>query len=442
MANASFFLKNPNDSKQTLIYLIFQFGYYEINNGNKKFKFLKYSTGEKIEPKFWNFNLKRAKASEKFPEHSELNTRLEQIAAITRDVYRHFLNDGIKPNPELMRNKLNERLGKFQVEATNPINLIEFIRQLIEESKSGQRVTSDGKKLSNFTVKGYRTTLNHILKFQEIKNVKLDFASIDLDFYDDFVNYFTRNNYAINSIGKHIKNLKVFLQAAVDKRIFDGHEFQNKRFRTIEEKTDSIYLSDIEILKIYQLDLSKSLQLEKTRDLFVVGCYTGLRFSDYKQIIMENIKKSDNGAFLHIKTHKTGELVVIPMNWVVQELLSKYDDYLPKIYVNQVMNRGLKDIGKLADINEKVSHSITKGGIRIDTIYSKFELITTHTARRSFATNAYLANIPTISIMKITGHKTEKAFMRYIKISQEDNANKLAEHPYFSQQKPVGLKVV
>jgi integrase len=106
------------------------------------------------------------------------------------------------------------------------------------------------------------------------------------------------------------------------------------------------------------------------------------------------------------------------------------------------MNRELKEIGKEAEITEKVSISATRGGMRTDTIYQKYELISTHTARRSFSTNSYLAGIPTISIMKITGHKTEKAFMLYIKISHEDNANKLAEHPYFSQQKPAKLKVV
>jgi integrase len=127
---------------------------------------------------------------------------------------------------------------------------------------------------------------------------------------------------------------------------------------------------------------------------------------------------------------------------MIQEILVKYNNELPKGFTNQGINRELKEIGKAAGINEKVSICLTRGGVRTDTLYIKHDLITSHTARRSFATNAYLAGIPTISIMKITGHKTEKAFMRYIKISQEDNANKLAEHPYFSQLKPVGLNAV
>jgi integrase len=103
------------------------------------------------------------------------------------------------------------------------------------------------------------------------------------------------------------------------------------------------------------------------------------------------------------------------------------------------MNDYLKDIGALANITDSIKLSTTKGGMRFDETYKKWELITTHTARRSAATNMYLAGIPPISIMKITGHTTEKSFLRYIRISQEDNALKLMEHPYFRDSK---LKVV
>jgi len=95
------------------------------------------------------------------------------------------------------------------------------------------------------------------------------------------------------------------------------------------------------------------------------------------------------------------------------------------------MNDYLKELGQLAEIEESILITATKGGKRETETFKKWELITTHTARRSFATNAYLQNVPTISIMEITGHKTEKSFLKYIKISQEDNANKLINHPFF-----------
>ena len=96
------------------------------------------------------------------------------------------------------------------------------------------------------------------------------------------------------------------------------------------------------------------------------------------------------------------------------------------------MNDYLKEIGEEAKITDTVKTAITKGGETKNTVNKKFDLITTHTARRSFATNAYLADVPSISIMKITGHRTESSFMKYIRISQEDNANKLINHPFFN----------
>ena len=435
MASAKFFLKDPKSKDPTLIYLIFQFNYYEIINGKKRFKPLKYSTGEKIQKKYWNPSTYRARNTDDYPQHKEQNARLRTIAAIIEDEHRKVLNDGLTPTPVLLKERLKIRLGKSEP-VVEKITLFGYIDQLIEDCKSGKRLTDDGRKFSNYTIKGYKTTKTRLEDFQTEYNRTIDFDIIDMDFYNDFLNYFNEHEYAINSIGKNIKNLKVFMRLAAEKKLHANYEFQNKKFKTIEEKTDSIYLSEAEIEKIYNHDFSTDTSREKTRDLFVIGCYTGLRFSDYGKIVIENIKKIDKGTFLHINTQKTNEKVVIPLNWIVLEILKRYDWNIPKSFTNQEMNRERKVIGKDAKIKEKVSTGITKGGVREDSVAEKWELITTHTARRSFATNMYLAGIPPISIMKITGHRTELAFLRYIKISQEDNALKLMDHPYFSREKP------
>ena len=435
MASAKFFLKNPKSKDPTLIYLIFQFNYYEIINGKKRFKFLKYSTGEKIPPKYWNPKSCRARNTEDYPQHKELNIRLQAITALIEDEHRKVVNDGLKPTPVLLRERLKERLGKSEPVAEK-VTLFGFIDQIMQDCKSGKRLTVDGKKFSNHTIKCYKTTQTHLAKFQKEYDRTIAFDTIGMDFYNDFLNYFNKNNYAINSIGKNIKNLKVFMRAAAEKKLHSNFEYQNSKFKAIEEKTESIYLTETEIEMIYNYDFSAIPSREKTRDLFVIGCYTGLRFSDYNKIVPENIKNNDKGTFLYVNTQKTSEKVVIPLNWVVLEILKKYDGHIPNSFTNEEINRELKEIGKKVEIKDPVRTSITKGGVREDSVVEKWELITTHTARRSFATNMYLAGIPPISIMKITGHRTEEAFLRYIKISQEDNAFKLMDHPYFSQEKP------
>jgi integrase len=180
---------------------------------------------------------------------------------------------------------------------------------------------------------------------------------------------------------------------------------------------------------MYRLDLSQKGKLAKVRDLFIIGCYTGLRFSDFIQIKQENIFESNK---IKIRTQKTGEIVVIPLHPFVREIMAKYDGNIPEPISNQKMNDYLKEIGQLAGLNELIEVTITKGGKLVKSTTEKYNLIMTHTARRSFATNLYMADVPSITIMNITGHKTEKNFLRYIRISQEENANKLLNHPFFN----------
>ena len=220
------------------------------------------------------------------------------------------------------------------------------------------------------------------------------------------------------------------MNEAVVRKLTHNLQYKNKRFKTPEENSESIYLSKEEITKIYEKDFSFKPIFEKVRDLFIIGCYTGLRFSDLAAITKDNF--IDKKTKLRIKTEKTGELVIIPIHRYVKEILEKYHGKVPESYSNQKMNQYLKNVAELVELNENVQINATKGGIKTSTNYKKWELVTVHTARRSFATNAYLADVPTISIMKITGHRTEKSFLKYIKITQEDNANKLINHPFFN----------
>ncbi|MEJ7823696.1 MAG: site-specific integrase, partial [Chitinophagaceae bacterium] len=161
-----------------------------------------------------------------------------------------------------------------------------------------------------------------------------------------------------------------------------------------------------------------------------VACYTGLRFSDLIQIRTENI--INEGKHIKVRTEKTGENVIVPIHKFVKAIIKKYQGGLPSAISNQKMNDYLKEIAELAGIDSVIKSSITRGGRTQTTINKKFDLVTTHTARRSFATNTYLQDMPAISIMKFTGHRTEKSFLKYIRISQEDNADKLSSHPFFN----------
>jgi integrase len=157
------------------------------------------------------------------------------------------------------------------------------------------------------------------------------------------------------------------------------------------------------------------------RDLLIVGCWTGVRFSDISQITPDAIED----YIIYIKQSKTGGKVAIPVHDYVKAILDKYDGSLPPSISNQRFNEYLKEVVKKAKVKDIVHKAITKGGVTRSKSYSKWELVTTHTGRRSFATNNYLMGVPTLTIMAITGHKTESSFLKYIKVTPTEHAEKI-----------------
>ncbi|TXE12922.1 site-specific integrase [Seonamhaeicola algicola] len=410
MAKAKFILKEPNSKEDTLIYLLYRYQY-------KRFK---YSTGEIINPKFWNATSQRVKSTKQFPEYPEFNARLDKLENGINNAFRKLLNDGIQPNNTILKKALESELDD-NILKPRQVSLFEFIDSYIEESKLNKSIG---------TIKVYNTAYKYLKEYSKKKR-PVDFSTITLEFYNQYLGFLkTEHNLSSNTIGKHIKTIKSFMNEATERGINTNMEFRNKRFKTIREEADTVYLSVDELAKIEKIDLSSSPRLDKVRDLFLIGCYTGLRFSDFIQIRPENIVS--NNTVIEIRTQKTGQRVSIPLHKTVRSILKKYNNQLPKAYTNQTMNSYLKEIVSLAGIKEKVETSITKGGKVEKKPVSKYKLVSTHTARRSFATNLYLAEVPTISIMKITGHKTERSFLQYIRVTQKENADKLLTHPFFN----------
>lgn len=408
MPTARFVLKEPNSKEPTLIFLMFR--YDNIT--------LKYSTGISLHKNYWNNTEQRVRETKKLKNSGQFNHTLDNLQNCVESEHRKFLNDGIYPTPDKLKSKLDECLLKKTKDST--VDFLLFINQLIKSSNK-----------TAGTKRQYTTAYNNLTAFCSLNNRRMLFDDIDMNFYEEFIDYLTNTKkYSPNTIGTVIKNLKVFMNEAVERGLTKNYQFKSKKFKKPNEVSENIYLSIAEIKKIYEHDFSEDLKLDRVRDLFIIACYTGLRFSDLSQLTTDNI--NEDGTLIKIKTQKTGQLVIIPINEYIKNILKKYKGNLPPSISNEKMNLYIKDVVKEAKIKDDVLISFTKAGVQQSKVYKKHELVTVHTARRSFATNAYLANVPTISIMKITGHKTEKVFMTYIKISQEDNANKLTNHPFFN----------
>jgi integrase len=305
--------------------------------------------------------------------------------------------------------------------------LLSFVDKIIEQTaiRTNDRT---GKPISKNTIKVYNQCKRLLTEFNKTVR-KIDFVNIDLDFYHDFREFMLKKEYSPNTIAKHTITLKTILNEATERGVNTNLAFKSKRFKAPQIEVETIFLNESELTEIYNKDFSKFPKLDRVRDLFLIGCYTGLRFSDFSQITPKNIK----GNNFEVTTQKTNETVLIPIHPRVKAIMTKYEgkyvNSLPPSIANQNMNIYLKDLCEMVDcLKVDINKTSKKGNLTLHETIKKYKLVTTHTARRSFATNLYLQGFPAINIMKLTGHKTEKSFLKYIKITPTDNAKRLELH--------------
>lgn len=356
---------------------------------------------------------------EKYPPHFDLDNWLFNKAEYFKGIIQRIIDEQVSGEREEEERKMTTPLMFFQMYVDN----------------MHKRVDPRTRKfISERTVAHHKTVLRRFQTFFADKNIKDDFTVFDRRFQDAFVNWaYTSKNYRSNTIPTSFSVLKVWLNEAAHQGLIKDDIY--KTYLSKSEDVYNIYLTEDEISRLYALDIptlkSKGLidtksRIEETRDLFIVGCWTGLRQSDLNHLdkALFNIETET----ITIVTEKTSEKVVIPMHPYIKELYAKYEGEFPQMCYKSRFIEHLKELGRLAQIDDEVIVEENRGGKVTSTKRKKYELIKSHTARRSFATNLYLKGAPTISIMKLTGHTTEANFMKYIKVSREENAQLMKQY--------------
>ena len=431
--DVKFLLKDSRATGSTLIYLIYRYG-------STRFK---YSTEQTIEPYLWDTTTQRAitdpkKAGAKRERQrlETVNAHLERHKIATLSILANLSRGRVAFDNATLKQELDTELGK-EVKVSKPVEVkptretfTAYIARFVKEGDSGKRLNAKSMRYSPNTLKGYSKLKRLLENYHTETKRPIDFDDITLDLYKHLKQWLTGKDYSHNYIGSLFKDAKILLKQAYDDRLHTNLIFTNREFRKFSEETDSIYLTTDELKRLYYLDLASTPGIDRARDLFLIGAFTGLRFSDFTQLRAENIVH--NGRMLSCRTQKTAERVSVPLNGYVRAILAKNGGIPPKTITNQRLNDHLKELGKRAGLTERVEITTTKGGKRGTTYPEKWALISTHTARRSFATNAYLAKIPMPEIMKVTGHRTEAMFLKYVKVSSEQNALMLMDHPHFA----------
>jgi len=317
--------------------------------------------------------------------------------------------------------------------------LFKFTSQFIEEAPK-RKDKNTGRLLTYNNIQQYRATEKHLKAFaSNIGKKDFKFEEINQAFYDKYVAYLQKEipeldksgkpkidenekpvllkeSFTANSVGKHIRILKLMLNEATIQG-YNTSTYYNS-FHVFTEETDTVYLNEKELEQLKNKDFSKTPYLDRVRDWFLLLAWTGCRFSDLEKVGKTDIKD----GFISFRQQKTNTKVTIPLHPVVLEILEKYDFNLPEPITNQRFNEYVKEAAKLAEINNTESITITRGGKLVTELHPKWELISSHTGRRSFCTNMYKRGLPTLMIMSISGHKTEKSFLKYIKVKQSEHA--------------------
>jgi site-specific recombinase XerD len=393
-----------------------------------------------IPPKFWNRKLNRV-MDDLPPEYGtakSINLEIHRLYRMAEDIIKfairlnnldpvHFVKQTFSPDFDINLLGIGKPRIEVKIESkkTEKINL-DFFFQFDQYLKSKESAVSHG------TMDVLRNLKSILEKFQDHRNRKIRFDQIDLSFYEEYVHYLTYDHIQfrkiesirglkVNSIGKNIKQLVIFLKNRQAKKIIPVLDLSG--FKIHEEDSDAIYLTSVEITAVSKLDLNNHPHLKMHRDLFVLGCLTGLRFSDFSKLRAEDLR--DN--MLYKKQGKTKHWVVIPLRSEASEIFERlFSQNVPKTS-NPEFNNHIKEIGRLADLCQSIKHSCMRGNMEVFETKPKYGWITSHTCRRSFCTNEFLAGTPVELIMKISGHKSLKDFYRYIKIAPEQAGQQIRE---------------
>ena len=371
---------------------------------------IRVSTGDKIKSVFWDQKKQQSVVNPVF-DGRELNMKLQRQKTWFMNEIRRLENDGKRISSQLIRDGYLQFIGRKSVESNG--ELVGLLKQF---------ASSDSYRPQTRAI--YRRLLELIEGMGHV-----GFDSINEDFYNRFVKHVQSKTGNDNSVGVYIKSLKHALNVAFDQGLTTCVEQKKKYFKMLVKESDQVVLSTSDIKHVYQVSI-KDDRTRFIRDLFVLTCYTGFRYSDYVQYSPENIIAS--GTILQAHTRKTGEMVCIPLHPVAKEILERIFKSPMRIPTNAGMNRAIKRVMKLCAFTTDVRRTYNHNGQTVFEVSKKWENISCHTARRSFATNAYLAGVPTMDIMKMTGHRTELSFRKYVRVDKLQTAERNISHPFFN----------
>ena len=365
-----------------------------VSADGKKYK---KSTGLSIQPSLWNPKAKSLRAKCK-------DVRVYERLRLIDLRMNEAENDGLAPE-DALDYAVNGEVSAKEKKPKRP-TFWEYFKKWGERPSPVQR---------------QRRLYPNIVS--KLMGTKEDWEDIDSAYYFRLCRAMDDYGCSVNYKGAIISKLKVVMNEGYKQKFHKNEEF--RQFKRMSEVPETIALSRAELDALLEFD--KFTQMErKARDLFVIGVYSVARWEDYSRITTENI----SNGMLNYEQLKTGKTVILPVSSRLQEALERNGGVAPKLS-QQKFNESIKRCCKKIGMTDKLHVSKSKGSERVSSSHERWELVSSHTARRTGATMLYLAGVPAKRIMLCTGHSTESNFLRYVRISKEENARMLANNEFF-----------
>ncbi|WP_324675052.1 site-specific integrase [Hymenobacter sp. GOD-10R] len=392
MATVSFHLKEPKADKPTAIFAFLSF------DGRR----VKVYSGLSVHPKQWIKADQRAKVRG-YASNGKLNDSLELLEKKLLAYYGEQRALGLLPTSEALR--ILALPEEVEAPTQAALTFWDYFNEWIA-------LTRDRGKVR--TAQTYATALRHLREFQEAKGYAVDFDTITPIFGDRYTAYLlTTAGLTDNTIEKMVSRLKRFMKYAADRGFHTNASYQKLNWR--RQEPDIMTLTAEEVAALEALDLPAGGYLDNARMLFLLSCYTGLRYSDLVSIRSEHVR----GHMLRITTQKTRETVSIPLQARALLIVTRYLAGGVRLITNQKLNFYLKQLGQLAGIDSPLEVVRYKGGERLNSTVPKWEKLGCHTGRRTFVTLSLERGLRPELVMKITGHRDWKSFKRYVNITEQ-----------------------
>ncbi|RSK50985.1 site-specific integrase [Hymenobacter rigui] len=410
MITISFLLREPKSPEPTPIFAFASF------NGHR----VKVPTGLRIAPHQWIVKNQRGQAKGRNNPNGSTNDRLDAIETALTECHDTAVAAGRLPSPDELR-------AAVALKEAEPAPVARVFWDYFTEWISLTRAAGQVR-----TAQTYATAARHLREFGQASGTAVDFDLITPAWGDKFTAYLLHTAHQTdNTIQKHVTRLKRFMKWAAERGYHETTGYTRLTWK--RQEPDIMTLTAEEVEQLEALELPAGGYLDNARALFLLSCYTGLRYSDLVSIRPEHLR----GSTLRLTTQKTRETVTIPLQSRALPIVRRMIAGEVRAVSNQKLNDYLKELGERAGITEPIEVIRYRGGNRESTTLPKWQKLGCHTGRRTFVTLSLERGLRPELVMKITGHRDWKSFKRYVNITEQAVEREFAR----VYEMPMSLKI-